>query len=140
MTLKFVAAKRPAAMPAVVVKRNKLVRAIWEQIELAKAAALGQTYAPVVQRSKRNADGIKVSVPMPKRIRSWVWTGDDGKTYISLRYGARELALAKGANAVAVEGAEVVTVLEELRSMAEQGAFDSAIAAVAPAPKLEMAR
>jgi hypothetical protein len=69
-----------------------------------------------------------------------VWTGDDGKTYISLRYGARELALAKGANAVAVEGADVVAVLDELRSMAEQGVFDSAIAAVAPAPKLEVAR
>jgi hypothetical protein len=138
MTLKFVAAKRPAAMPVVLVKRNKLVRAIWEQIQLAQAVAEGKAYAPIVNRSKRNADGIKVAVPVPKRVRSWVWTGDDGKTYISLRYGARELALPKGANAVAVEDGSVVAVLEELKAMAEQGAFDDAIAAIAPSPKLEV--
>lgn len=130
MTIKFVNAKKPAAIPAVLVKRNKLVKAIWEQMQLAEAAANGTTYAPVVQRSKRNADGIKVAVQVPKRVRSWQWTGDDGKTYLSLRYGARELRLAKGANAVLVEDSSVVEVLQELKAMAEQGAFDEAIAAL----------
>lgn len=130
MTIKFVTAKKPAAVPAVLLKRNKLVKAIWEQIQLAEAVANRSTYAPVIQRSKRNADGVKVVVQVPKRVRSWQWTGDDGKTYLSLRYGARELRLAKGANAVLVEDSGVVDVLQELKAMAEQGAFDDAIAAL----------
>jgi len=129
--IKFVIAKKPKAVPAVVLKRNKLVKALWEQMQLASAAAQGQTYAPVVVRSRRNAEGVKVSVQVPKRVRSWVWTGDDGKQYLSLRYGARELPLAKGCNAVAIEDANALDVLGELKAMAEQGAFDDAIASLA---------
>ena len=50
-SLKLSTAQKPTQMPAIQVRRNKLVKRIWEQIELAKAEQSGTTFAPVKLRS-----------------------------------------------------------------------------------------
>jgi len=113
------------------------VKAIWEQMEAAKAVAAGTTYAPLVRRSVRGDDGIRRSVEVPKRIRPWHWRGEDGKTYLSLRYGTRELSMEKGANAVLIaKPADLLPTLAALKDMAEAGEFDKAISAASPIPVL----
>ena len=135
--VRFVVAKKAGQLPAVVVRRNKLVKAIWEQMEAAKAAAAGTTYAPLVKRSVRGDDGVRRSVEVPKRIRPWHWRGEDGKTYLSLRYGTRELSMEKGANAVLIaKPADLLPTLAALKDMAEAGEFDKAISAASPIPVL----
>lgn len=136
--IKFVQARKAGPLPAVVARRNKLIRGIWEQMEAAKAAAGGQPYAPMVVRNVRGDDGIRRSVEVPKRIRPWHWTGEDGKTYLSLRYGTRELCMDKGANAVAIpKPQDLLPTLAALKDMAAAGEFDAAIVAASAIPTLE---
>ncbi len=136
--IKFVQARKAGPLPAVVARRNKLIRGIWEQMEAAKAAAGGQPYAPMVVRNVRGDDGIRRSVEVPKRIRPWHWTGEDGKTYLSLRYGTRELSMDKGANAVAIpKPQDLLPTLAALKDMAAAGEFDAAIVAASAIPTLE---
>jgi len=53
--LKLVAAKKPLAMPAVVVRRNKLSAKLWEQIELARGQAAGKPFVVLKSRTVRDA-------------------------------------------------------------------------------------
>ena len=68
-TLKLSAAVKPTSVPAVQLRRNKLVLRLWEQCELARAQAAGTTFAPVKFRSVVEHDtGIRRQVEMPKRV------------------------------------------------------------------------
>jgi len=55
-SLKLVAAKRPQAMPAIQVRRNKLSNKLYEQIKLATALNEGKTYNPLRLRTFRNKE------------------------------------------------------------------------------------
>ena len=106
-------------------------------MEAVKAAAAGTHYAPLVKRSVRGDDGVRRSVEAPKRIRPWHWRGEDGKTYLSLRYGTRELSMEKGANSVLIaKPADLLPTLAALKDMAQAGEFDKAISAASPIPVL----
>lgn len=48
-TLKLSTAVKPAHMPVVQVRRNKLVQRLWEQMELARAQAAGTQFAPSIK-------------------------------------------------------------------------------------------
>ena len=50
-TLKLTAAVKPTSVPAVQLRRNKLVLRLWEQCELARAQAVGTVFAPLKFRS-----------------------------------------------------------------------------------------
>lgn len=50
-TLKLSTAVKPTHMPAVQVRRNKMSRRLWEQMELAKAQQAGTDFTPVKLRS-----------------------------------------------------------------------------------------
>jgi uncharacterized protein YifE (UPF0438 family) len=53
---------------------------------------------------------------MPKGVKSWSWTAENGKTCIAVRYGSKVLELAKGKTAVEVgTNKELVAVLTTLR-------------------------
>ena len=52
--LKLVAAKRPQTASPIVQRRNKLSNQLWEQIELAIAAADGKIYAPIRMRTVKD--------------------------------------------------------------------------------------
>ncbi len=68
--LKLVAAKRPQAATPVVQRRNKLSNQLWEQIELARAAAEGRTYASIKLRNVVNkVTGERTRIEAAKRIK-----------------------------------------------------------------------
>lgn len=132
-SLKLVAAQKPTALPAVQQRRNKLVKRVWEQIELAKAHRAGTTFAPTKFRSYRDAEsGVRRQIEVPKRLKPWWFTAENGKLAVSVRFGPKTLELAKGKWAVEVASAdEVITALEAVKAAVLAGELDTAIEAAA---------
>lgn len=127
--LKLTAAQKPTSLPAVQQRRNKLVKRIWEQIELARAAQNGSTFAPVKFRSYTDKEtGQRKQVETHKRVKQWWFTAENGKLALSVRFGPKVLELAKGKYAVEVaDKADLVNVLEVVRTAVENGELDTAI-------------
>ena len=61
-TLKLVNAKKSNSISPTQLRRNKLSRKLWEQIELAKAVAAGGQYSKRRFKTFKGADGSRASV------------------------------------------------------------------------------
>jgi hypothetical protein len=124
-SLKLSAAKKSQSTNPASLRRNKLSKKIWEQIELAKAQASGSTFTTTRFRTVTDDDGGRRSVQVPKLVRAWWWTAENGKLALNLRYGARVIEIAKGKSAVEVGSAsELVPTLELLKKAVEGGELD----------------
>ncbi len=128
-TLKLSAAVKPTSVPAIQLRRNKLVKRLWEQCELAKAQQTGTLFAPTKLRSVVEHDtGIRRQIETSKRIKQWWFTSDSGKLALSVRYGSRLLELAKGKFAVELASEkELVPTLEVIKAAVLNGELDAAI-------------
>ena len=126
--LKLTAAQKPTNIPAVQQRRNKLVKRLWEQAELAKAAAAGTNYAAKKLKTITDADGVRKQVETSKRVKAWWFVADNGKLSLSVRYGTKVLELAKGKFAVEV-GSEkdLAGVLDVIKAAVLAGELDAAI-------------
>jgi len=127
--LKLVTSKKEHNTSPIIVRRNKLVTKISEQIELAVAKNEGRLYAPKRIKNVTNADGERVTVETIKRVKEWFWVTPTNKINLSLRYGSKTLLLnAKGANAIEVATAnELIDTLSDLRDAVNAGELDEAI-------------
>jgi hypothetical protein len=68
---------------------------------------------------------------IPKRLKPWWWSGENGKLCITVRYGARTLDVVEGKNAIETDTiAGVITTLEVLRAAVDAGELDARIEAV----------
>lgn len=134
-SLKLVAAKRPQNAAPIVLRRNKLSNQLWEQIQLAKSLAAGQTYAPTRLRTvKDKLTGERKTVEAVKRIKQWWFVADNGKVCLQVRYGTRVIELAKGKNSIEVgSGDELQAVLQAVKSAVEAGELDVQIDAASAA-------
>jgi len=101
-SLKCTNTHRPRQQPAIVQRRNKLTNALHDQLELARAEAEGREYLKTRRRHVKNPVTVEYAEAVVSRPRAWFWTADDGKVYISLRYGARVIEIAKGKSAIEV--------------------------------------
>jgi hypothetical protein len=128
-TLKLSAAVKPTSVPAIQLRRNKLVKRLWEQCELAKAQQTGTLFAPTKLRSVvEHYTGIRRQIETSKRIKQWWFTSDSGKLALSVRYGSRLLELAKGKFAVELASEkELVPTLEVIKAAVLNGELDAAI-------------
>jgi len=124
--LKLVAIKRPTHMPAIVVRRHKLAKKLWEQIQMAKSQIDGTPF--VVTKFKTIKDketGLRRQVEIPKRLKPWWFQSEQGKVCVSIKYGSWTIELAKGKPSVEVaSGAELVRTLETIKSAVEAGELD----------------
>ena len=126
--LKLVASKRERNLSPIIVRRNKLVAKIEEQLQLAKAQNEGRLYAPKRIKNVTNAEGERVAVETTKRVKEWYWTAERGKINLSVRYGSKLIELAKGKNAVEVADCnELVDALEVVKIAVLNGELDTAI-------------
>ena len=126
--LKLTAAQKPTNIPAVQQRRNKLVKRLWEQAELAKALTAGTNYAAKKLKTITDADGVRKQVETSKRVKAWWFVADNGKLSLSVRYGTKVLELAKGKFAVEV-GSEkdLAGVLDVIKAAVLAGELDAAI-------------
>lgn len=130
-SLKLVAAKKPTNQPPAVHRRNKLSSKVFEQIQLAKAQRDGGTYAPTKHKTVTNADGERVAVAIPKRIKPWWFVAENGKCCITIRYGAKVIEPAKGKTAIEVSGPDaLIDALEAVNAAVLAGELDAQIEAV----------
>jgi len=128
-TLKLSATVKPTHMPAVQMRRNKLAKRLWEQVELAKAQQAGTQFTSTKFRSIADPEtGLRKQVEVSKRIKQWWFTTDNGKLALSVRYGARLLELAKGKYAVELASEkELLPTLEIIKTAVLAGELDTAI-------------
>jgi hypothetical protein len=130
--LKFVAAKRPQAMPAVQLRRNKLSTKLWEQIRLARALSEGTTYAPMRLRTVRDRHtGEAKRLELPVRVRAWWFTSENGRVCLQIKYGSRTLDIGgKGRSSIEVASADdLIKTLELIKGAVEAGELDSQLEA-----------
>ena len=132
-TLKLSTAVKPAHMPVIQVRRNKLVRRLWEQMELAKAQQAGTQFAPIKFRTIADPDtGVRKQVEVAKRVKQWWFVAENGKLVLNIRYGVRVLELAKGKSAIEMAtAADLVPTLELIKRAVEAGELDTQIDAAA---------
>jgi ABC-type phosphate/phosphonate transport system ATPase subunit len=131
--LKLTAAAKPQQISGVQLRRNKMAKRIWEQVELAKAQQAGTTFAPTRFRTVvENDTGIRKQIETHKRVKQWWFITDTGKLAITLRYGSKVIELAKGKSAVEIANEkELVPVLETLKGAVLAGELDQQIDAAA---------
>jgi hypothetical protein len=128
--LKLVASKKERNASPIIVRRNKLIGKIDEQLLFATAQRDGQIYTP--KRLKNITDkvtGERKIVESTKRIKEWYWTNSIGKIHLSVRYGSKTLELAKGKNAIELNSCdELLATLATLKDAVISGELDDAIA------------
>ena len=134
-SLKLVTAKRPQQASPIQLRRNKLSKHLWEQIQLATNLAEGNTYAPKRLRTIKNEEtGERRTVEVPKRIKPWWFTADNNKVMLQIRYGSRILEIAKGKNSIQIDnGEQLISVLKTVKTCTENGELDTQIEAASNA-------
>lgn len=128
-TLKLSTAVKPTHMPAVQVRRNKLIKRLWEQMELARAQAAGTQFAPIKFRSYQDKEtGLRKQVEVTKRVKQWWFVAESGKLVLNIRYGVRVLELTKGKSSIEIGGTDqLVPTLELIKQALEEGDLDAQI-------------
>ena len=128
--LKLSTAKKPAHIPQVVFRRNKLSNKLWEQIQLAKSQIEGTSFAVKKFRTVKDKEtGLRKSVEVNKRLREWWFKNEQGKVCVAIKYGSQLIELAKGKHSVEVGSAtELIKALELIKVAVEQGELDTQIA------------
>lgn len=133
-TLKFVSAKRfVGANDPIQFRRQKMMRKLDEQIEMATALAEGRSYSITrIRRVRDEQTGERRTLEVTGSARPWWFTADTGKVAVQLRYGSRVILLSKNRNAVEVTSpAELLSVLQTLKTAVSQGELDQEISIAA---------
>jgi uncharacterized protein YydD (DUF2326 family) len=131
--LKLSSAAKPQQVSGVQVRRNKMAKRIWEQMELAKAQQAGTVFAPVRYKTVRDTEtGLSKQVETHKRVKQWWFVAENGKLALTLRYGTKVIELARGKTAVELSSdKDLLAVLEVLKTAVLGGELDSQIESAA---------
>ena len=130
--------KKPTQQTAVQMRRNKLGKQLWEQVQLATALANGGSFAPIrVRTVKDKLTGERKTVEQPKRVKPWWFTAEDGSVCLQVRYGVQVLEIGKGKNTITLTSKDqLVDTLNLVKQAAEHGELDKQIAAAATKARL----
>ena len=127
-SLKLVSAVRNSNQDVVLIRRQKMVTKLNEQLEMAKCFKNGSKFE--VKRVRKESDDLSgelLTIETSKRLRQmWFTNAESGKICIQLRYSSKVIDLAKGKNSVEVTNAdELINALEILLKAVEVGELDS---------------
>ncbi len=127
--LKLTTAKKPRHTPPILVRRRKLANKLWEQIQLAKSHKDGTLFAVTKYKSVTDkSTGLRKQVELPKRLKSWWYTNEQGKLCVSIRYGTQVIELAKGKYSIEVtDELALIDALEMVKQAVEAGELDAQI-------------
>lgn len=132
--LKLTNTRRTAALAPIQIRRNKLSGKLADQIQLALAQQQGETYTTNRFKTVTTEDGSRKTIEIQRRVRPMWWTNIDGKLCLTVRYGAKQLELAKGKSTVEVGGADhLVGTLQVIKQAVEAGELDAQIEAASGA-------
>lgn len=126
--LKLVSVQADLKNPTVL-RRKRLTAHLCNQISYAKGAIAGEVFAE--KRLKNVSDketGERRHEQVSKRVKPWFFTTATGKINLMLRYGAKQIEIAKGKNAIECDGmAELVATLEVIKAAVIAGELDAQI-------------
>jgi len=132
-SLKAVAANKRKSHSPIQHRRHKLINKLDEQIQAVKASQSGERHTvKQLRRIKNKATGEVREVLSDRRVREWWWSCENGAVFVEVRYGVKQLEIAKGKNAIEVSGMdELVETLQMLKQATEAGEFDDQLMVVA---------
>ncbi|MEN3372626.1 DUF6641 family protein [Dechloromonas sp. ZS-1] len=135
--LKLVSAQRNTHSSPVIQRRNKLLKQLFQQINLAKAQESGECYAPTYLKKVTNSvTGETATIQATKQVKQWWSYSDNGKINLFIRYGAKILTLGKNTNAIELsDKSKLVETLELIKQAVEAGEMDAAIETVSQATR-----
>jgi hypothetical protein len=118
--------KKPTQQTAVQMRRNKLSKQLWEQVQLATALANGGSFAPIrIRTVKDKLTGERKTVEQPKRVKPWWFTAEDGTLCLQVRYGVQVIEIAKGKNTITLASKDqLVDTLNLVKQAVEAGDLD----------------
>ena len=127
--LKLVSSKPIPKSNPLEIRRQKLCSKLMQQLEMARCIKTGGTCEVVItKRVKDDETGEFKEQQYPKKIKPWWWTAADGKTCLTIRYGAKTLELVNGRNAIETNGLDgVISALEVIQTAAKAGELDQQI-------------
>ena len=139
--LKLVVSRKQLHASPIVIRRNKLISKLHEQLALCEAKREGKNYAPLrIKTYVNKATGERMTTEVAKKIKEWFWvSNENNKINLSVKYGAKTLVLNKKTKANAIElasGDELITTLKALKVAVANGELDDAIAEVSEATRL----
>jgi hypothetical protein len=137
-TLKLITTVKSSAVSPVLLRRNKLLAKVQEQLDMCEAKRNQQTYAPKRLKTITNKEtGERTTIETIKRVKEWFWITEDGKINLAVKYGAKTLPLnKKGANAIELmNGTALIGTLHKLKEAVIAGEFDDAISEVSDATR-----
>ena len=128
-SLKLTAAQKSVNLPAVQVRRNKLLLRLAEQMDSAKAQQAGEVFSATKLRLVKDADtGVKKQILTSKRVKPWWFVCENGKLALGVRYGARLLELGKGKFAIEIAShKELLPTLDLIKTAVQDGELDAAM-------------
>ena len=135
---KLITTVKSSAVSPVLLRRNKLLAKVQEQIDMCDAKRNQQTYAPKRLKTVTNKEtGERTTIETIKRVKEWFWITENGKINLAVKYGAKTLPLnRKGANAIEItNGTELMGILHKLKDAVVAGEFDDAISEVSDATR-----
>lgn len=132
------ALKLTSAVPAratadpVVRSRDKMIAALVEQKQMAEAKIAGQHFVPTHMVRRKNAEGQRVEIEAPKRVRQGWFADASGRVFFTIRYAGKAIEFAKDKNAVDVgELSSLPAVLDTLVEAVRAGELDAQLTAAA---------
>ena len=139
--LKFTTAVKARHQAPVVGRRNKLGKKLWEQIKLAEAQITGAEFTVNRLKTVRDTDGNKRTVEVPKRIKPWWFTSEQGKVCLTVKYGSAVLELKKGLPSIELASEDqLVGTLQMVKQAVESGELDKEIEAASGALRANFGR
>ena len=136
--LKLITTVKSSAVSPVLLRRNKLLTKVQEQLDMCEAKRNQQPYAPKRLKTITNKEtGERTTIETIKRVKEWFWITEDGKINLAVKYGAKTLPLnKKGANAIELmNGTALIGTLHKLKEAVISGEFDDAISEVSDATR-----
>ena len=110
----------------IVRRREKLIVALEKQAALLK----DPNFRSKDSRWAINSEGGKELVERTRRIRPWWFQDADGKTVMTIRYGAKPIEFEKGKAAIAVGTPDKLdATIRALIAAVRDGAFDALLSA-----------
>jgi hypothetical protein len=128
-SLKLTAAQKSVNLPAVQVRRNKLLMRLAEQQQMARAQQAGEVFSTTKLRMVKDADtGVKKQILASKRVKPWWFVCENGKLALGVRYGARLLELGRGKFAVEIAShKELLPTMDLIKTAILDGELDAAM-------------
>lgn len=112
--------------------REKMIATLAEQKQMVEAKIAGQAFTPTHMVRRKNAEGQRVEVEAPKRVRQGWFTDGNGRVFFAIRYAGKPIEFAKDKNAIeAGELAALPKIIDTLIEAVRAGELDAQLTAAA---------